>query len=80
MQENEDENDEFVTKLVENPYDPTNGGAVVHPLHSTAVDKLDVSLTTADDVVKAIKRAQNLHDLHDIREIAHFLLEEVGEL
>jgi len=77
LQETEDENDEFVTKLVENPYDYTNTRAVVHPLHSTAVDKLDVSLTTADDVVKAIKRAQNLHDLHDIREIAHFLLEEV---
>lgn len=36
--------------------------------------------TTAEDVVRAIKRAQNLHDLHDVREIAHFLLEEVGTL
>lgn len=48
-----------------------------HPLHSQAVKKLDISSTTADEVVKAIKRAQNLHDIHDIREIAHFLLEEV---
>lgn len=65
---------------VENPYEhPTNNGAVVHPLHSTAVEALDVASTSAEEVVKAIKRAQNLHDLHDIREIAHFLLEEVGE-
>ena len=51
----------------------------IHPLHSKRVSKLDAATTTAEDVVKAIKRAQNLHDLHDIREIAHFLLEEVGE-
>lgn len=49
-----------------------------HQLHSQRVSKLDES-TTADDVVKAIKRAQNLHDVHDVVEIAHFLLEEVGE-
>ena len=49
-----------------------------HQLHSRRVSKLDAS-TTADDVVKAIKRAQNLHDVHDIVEIAHFLLEEVGK-
>ena len=64
--------------------DPTKGEAggtmaQVHPLHSTAVDKLEVSLTSADDVVQVIKRAQNLHDVHDIREIAHFLLEDCGE-
>lgn len=53
--------------------------AVVHPLHSTAVDKLDIASTTADEVVQAIKRAQNLHDVHDVREIAKFLLEDVGE-
>lgn len=64
---------------VENPYDHTNSHPVVHPLHSTRVEKLDTMSTTADDVVKAIKRAQNYHDMHDIREIAHFLLEEVGE-
>ena len=49
-----------------------------HQLHSQAVSKLDAS-TKPDEVVKAIKRAQNLHDVHDIVEIAHFLLEEVGE-
>jgi len=50
----------------------------VRPLHSVAVTKLD-KLSTTEDVVKAIKRAQNYHDMHDIREIATFLLEEVGE-
>lgn len=64
---------------VENPYDHKNNLPVVHPLHSKAVEKLDILTTTAEDVVKAIKRAQNYHDMHDIREIAHFLLEEVGE-
>jgi hypothetical protein len=68
---------------VENPYvrrtgDPNAEVAVVHPLHSQSVTKLEKSSTT-EDVVKAIKRAQNYHDMHDIREIAHFLLEEVGE-
>ncbi|KAL3792203.1 hypothetical protein ACHAW5_004078 [Stephanodiscus triporus] len=65
---------------VENPYDQrtgdSNDGGSVHPLHSMAVAKLDRSSTT-EDVVTAIKRAQNYHDIHDIREIAHFLLEEV---
>jgi hypothetical protein len=51
----------------------------VHTLHSSqGVSKLDDN-TTAEDVVRAIKRAQNLHDLHDVAEIAHFLLEQVGE-
>jgi hypothetical protein len=50
----------------------------VRPLHSMAVTKLD-KMSTTEDVVKAIKRAQNYHDMHDIREIATFLLEEVGE-
>lgn len=54
------------------------GNIQFHQLHSQKVSKLDES-TTADDVVKAIKRAQNLHDVHDVVEIAHFLLEEVGE-
>ena len=49
-----------------------------HQLHSQRVSKLDEK-TTADDVVRAIKRAQNLHDIHDIVEIAQFLLKEVGE-
>jgi hypothetical protein len=49
-----------------------------HDLHSENVQKLDDN-TSAEEVVKAIKRAQNLHDLHDVVEIAHFLIEEVGE-
>ena len=57
----------------------TNNNIQFHQLHSQRVSKLDEK-TTADDVVKAIKRAQNLHDEHDVVEIAHFLLEEVGEL
>ena len=55
-----------------------NSNSNVHYLHSNRVGKLDGS-TTADDVVKAIKRAQNTHDLHDLNEIARFLLDEVGE-
>ena len=55
-----------------------NNNIQLHQLHSQRVSKLDEK-TTADDVVKAIKRAQNLHDEHDVVEIAHFLLEEVGE-
>lgn len=54
------------------------GEAVIHPLHSSVVTKLEKSSTT-EDVVRAIKRAQNYHDMHDIREIANFLLDEVGE-
>lgn len=96
LQESENQNDAFDDSLdglrdnqltntnihpVEDPYKNSNGDQqVVHPLHSMAVDKLDVTSTTADDVVKAIKRAQNLHDVHDMKEIAHFLLEDVGEL
>ena len=47
-------------------------------LHSTAISKLTAS-STADDVVRAIKRAQNLHDVHDIENIENFLLEECDE-
>lgn len=47
-----------------------------YDLHSTAVSTLSKD-STADDVLKAIKRAQNLHDVHDIRAIERFLLEEV---
>lgn len=52
----------------EGPYD----------LHSRAVSRLSKE-STADDVMKAIKRAQNMHDTHDIRSIENFLLEEVDE-
>lgn len=46
-----------------------------YKLHSTAVSQLTVS-STADDVVKAIKRAQKNHDHHDLRVIANFLIDE----
>merc|ERR1711935_8079 len=46
-----------------------------YKLHSTAVSQL-TSSSTADDVVKAIKRAQKLHDHHDLRVIANFLIDE----
>uniref|UniRef100_A0A7S4JVK0 EngB-type G domain-containing protein n=1 Tax=Odontella aurita TaxID=265563 RepID=A0A7S4JVK0_9STRA len=52
----------------EGPYD----------LHSNAIPRLTKE-STADDVMKAIKRAQNMHDVHDIRHIENFLLEEVDE-
>jgi hypothetical protein len=44
-------------------------------LHSTAVSELTQE-STADDVLKAIKRAQNLHNHHDLRVIANFLIDE----
>lgn len=86
LQDSEEGSDEFdvplddLTNISKHPEEDPNGQHPngVHKLHSTAVDRLDDS-TTADEVVQAIKRAQNLHDVHDIREIAHFLLEEVGE-
>ncbi|CAB9499383.1 GTP-binding protein EngB [Seminavis robusta] len=47
-------------------------------LHSQAVSSL-TSQSTADDVLRAIKRAQNLHDAEDLQTIEKFLLEEVDE-
>jgi hypothetical protein len=44
-------------------------------LNSKAVSKLTQE-STADDVLKAIKRAQNLHDHNDLRVIADFLIKE----
>lgn len=61
-------NDLNVDRPGEGPYD----------LHSNAVSRLTKS-STADDVMQAIKRAQNMHDNHDIRHIENFLLEEVDE-
>jgi len=49
-----------------------------HPnytLHSTAVSQL-TSNSTAEDVFRAIKRAQKLHDHHDLRVIANFLIDD----
>jgi len=55
-------------KKGEGPYD----------LNSNAVKKLTKE-STADDVLRAIKRAQNMHDHHDIRHIENFLIDEVDE-
>ena len=44
-------------------------------LHSTAVSKLTKE-STAEDVTRAIKRAQNNHDHHDLKVIADFLIDE----
>ncbi|GKY92418.1 hypothetical protein MPSEU_000212400 [Mayamaea pseudoterrestris] len=46
-----------------------------YSLHSNAVSQLDIN-STAENVVRAIKRAQNLHDSHDMAQIARFLLEQ----
>lgn len=55
---------------------PSNGQ---YNLHSNAVSRLAPEHSTADDVVRAIKRAQNLHDAHDLRAIENFLLEQTDE-
>mmetsp|Transcript_11642 Transcript_11642/g.17459 ORF Transcript_11642/g.17459 Transcript_11642/m.17459 type:complete len:583 (-) Transcript_11642:1095-2843(-) len=47
-------------------------------LHSNNISELTVK-STADDVIKAIKRAQSRHDVHDLNIIAKFLIEEVDE-
>lgn len=47
-----------------------------YDLHSTALPRLCPDESTADDVMRAIKRAQNLHDAHDLRNIERFLLEQ----
>lgn len=46
-----------------------------YDLHSTAVAKLN-DQSSAEDVMRAIKRAQNLHDAHDIQAIESFILEQ----
>jgi len=50
-----------------------------YDLHSTELPRLTKDGSTADEVMRAIKRAQNLHDAHDLRNIERFLLEEVDE-
>eukprot|EP00522_Entomoneis_paludosa_P015033 CAMPEP_0172456436 /NCGR_PEP_ID=MMETSP1065-20121228/15569_1 /TAXON_ID=265537 /ORGANISM="Amphiprora paludosa, Strain CCMP125" /LENGTH=602 /DNA_ID=CAMNT_0013209441 /DNA_START=154 /DNA_END=1959 /DNA_ORIENTATION=+ len=47
-------------------------------LHSTVLPELTQN-STADDVMKAIKRAQNLHDRHDLQAISRFLLEHTED-
>ena len=49
-----------------------------YKLHSTNVAQLTQE-STADDVVRAIKRAQNMHDHHDIRVIEDFLLQDCDQ-
>ena len=49
-----------------------------YQLHSQAVSSL-TSESTAEQVLRAIKRAQNLHDAEDLKTIEKFLLEEVDE-
>eukprot|EP00521_Asterionellopsis_glacialis_P008654 CAMPEP_0195286802 /NCGR_PEP_ID=MMETSP0707-20130614/4124_1 /TAXON_ID=33640 /ORGANISM="Asterionellopsis glacialis, Strain CCMP134" /LENGTH=548 /DNA_ID=CAMNT_0040346491 /DNA_START=130 /DNA_END=1774 /DNA_ORIENTATION=- len=49
-----------------------------YKLHSNAVSQLDQN-SSADDVMRAIKRAQNLHDVHDVAVIENFLLNECDE-
>lgn len=46
-----------------------------YELHSTAVSQL-TGTSTADDVTRAIKRAQNYHDHHDLKVVADFLIDE----
>eukprot|EP00980_Cylindrotheca_fusiformis_P029625 scaffold23625_cov137-Cylindrotheca_fusiformis.AAC.10 len=55
--------------------DRRNKAKSKYNLHSTAVSELSQE-STADDVLKAIKRAQNLHDHHDLKVIADFLIDE----
>lgn len=46
-----------------------------YSLHSKAVSHL-TEKSTADDVTRAIKRAQNNHDHHDLKVVADFLINE----
>lgn len=46
-----------------------------YPLHSNAVSRLTKD-STAEDVTRAIKRAQNNHDHQDLKVIADFLINE----
>jgi len=49
-----------------------------YKLHSRAVSQL-TNESNAEDVMRAIKRAQNNHDHHDLRVIADFLINECEE-
>ena len=69
-------NFEAYNKQLDSRYDSKNEGP--YDLHSRAVSSLSKN-STADDVMRAIKRAQNLHDVHDIANVERFLLEEVDE-
>jgi len=49
-----------------------------YKLHSSAVSNLHKG-TSIDDVVRAIKRAQSLHDVHDLSTIATFLIDKCDQ-
>lgn len=49
-----------------------------YTLNSNAISALTAS-STPDDVIRAIKRAQNLHDVQDLATIERFLLEQTDE-
>mmetsp|Transcript_10158 Transcript_10158/g.14250 ORF Transcript_10158/g.14250 Transcript_10158/m.14250 type:complete len:306 (-) Transcript_10158:252-1169(-) len=51
----------------------------IYQLHSTRISELNVQSSTLEDVMIAIKRAQNLHDDQDIGTIGRFLLEGVDD-
>lgn len=54
---------------------PSRQSATSYNLHSQAISELNEE-STADDVLRAIKRAQNNHDHHDLKVIADFLIDE----
>lgn len=49
-----------------------------YDLHSQVLPSLNEK-SSANDVMRAIKRAQNLHDAHDLRAIERFLLEQTDD-
>eukprot|EP00538_Stauroneis_constricta_P008911 CAMPEP_0119556390 /NCGR_PEP_ID=MMETSP1352-20130426/8372_1 /TAXON_ID=265584 /ORGANISM="Stauroneis constricta, Strain CCMP1120" /LENGTH=390 /DNA_ID=CAMNT_0007603351 /DNA_START=146 /DNA_END=1318 /DNA_ORIENTATION=+ len=49
-----------------------------YTLHSSAVSHLHKDMPI-DDIVRAIKRAQNRHDAHDLKTIASFLIDACDE-
>lgn len=49
-----------------------------YDLHSKILPSLNES-SSANDVMRAIKRAQNLHDAHDLRAVERFLLEQTDD-
>ena len=53
---------------------PSKAQKKKYELHSTAVSELNKN-SSPEDVVRAIKRAQNNHDNHDLRVITRFLLQ-----
>jgi hypothetical protein len=69
------EREKKTRKKQQSKYKNNNNNNKEYNLHSTAVSQL-TSASTADDVIRAIKRAQKMHDHHDLRVIANFLIDE----